>query len=155
KPDPASPLGEGAYGSLGVFCCAGQRERMKSFSSFRGGWFALSFLVLAGSVLLVSAPNKKSAFTPRDKAYYAEASTVNFVRPGVAITIVSGKVANDGTITIDYKLSDPKGLPLDRDGIQTPGTISVSFLAAYIPKGESEYYSYTTRTQTSSITGKT
>jgi OmcA/MtrC family decaheme c-type cytochrome len=128
---------------------------MQNFLNFRVGRFALGFLVLAGSVLLVSAPNKKSAFTPHDKAYYAEASTVNFVRPGLTISIVSGKIANDGTITVDYKITDPKGLPLDLSGIQTPGTMSVSFIAAYIPKGEPQYFAYTTRTQTSSITGKT
>src|SRR5215467_14414663 len=116
---------------------------MHNSSSFRVGRFALGFLVLAGSVLLVSAPNKKSAFTPHDKAYYAEASLVNFVRPGLTISIVSGKIANDGTITVDYKLADPKGIPLDLSGIQTPGTIAVSFVAAYIPKGESQYFAYT------------
>jgi len=105
-------------------------------------------------VLLLSAP-KKTAFTPHDKAFYADSNTVNFVRPGLTITIVSTKIANDGTISVDYKLADPKGLPLDRDGIQTPGAIAVSFVAAYIPKGQTQYFSYTTRSQTSPITKAT
>jgi OmcA/MtrC family decaheme c-type cytochrome len=36
--------------------------------------------------------------------------------------------------------------------VQTPGTISVSFVAAYIPKGQTQFFAYTTRAQTSPIT---
>ena len=52
---------------------------------------------------------------------------MNFVRPGLNIQIVSAKIATDGTISLDYKITDPDGLPLDPAGIQTPGAISVSF----------------------------
>jgi OmcA/MtrC family decaheme c-type cytochrome len=104
-----------------------------------------------GSVVLMSAP-KKTAFTPRDKAYYASEATVNFVRPGLTMTIASANIAQDGTISVDYKITDPKGLPLDPAGITTPGAVSVSFLAAYIPKGQTQFFSYATRVQTSPIT---
>ena len=50
---------------------------------------------------------------------------------------------------MDYKLTDPKGLGLDRLGITTPGTISVSFLVTYIPKGQTQYVSYITRNRAS------
>jgi OmcA/MtrC family decaheme c-type cytochrome len=42
---------------------------------------------------------------------------------------------------------------LDRLGVVTPGSVSTSFVAAYIPQGQSQYVAYTTRTQTSPITG--
>jgi len=116
------------------------------FSVFAAARYAVALSVVAGSVLLMSAPNKES-FTPKDKAYYADPSMVAFVRPGLNITIVSANVAADGTTTVRYKLTDPKGLALDRDGIQTPGTVSVSFISAYIPKGGTQYVTYTTRTQ--------
>src|SRR4029077_17244514 len=87
-----------------------------------------------------------------DKAFYASPATVNFVRPGLTIKIVSAGIAQDGTITVDYKLSDPKGLPLDPAGVTTPGAISVSYVVAYIPKGQTQFVSYATRTQTSPIT---
>jgi OmcA/MtrC family decaheme c-type cytochrome len=106
---------------------------------------------VAGSLALMNAA-KKTEFTPQDKAYYASSALVNFVRPGLTIKIVSASIATDGTIQVDYKISDPKGLPLDLSGVTTPGTMSVSFLAAYIPRGQTEFYSYITRTQTSSIT---
>jgi len=102
---------------------------------------------------VLSSATRKSAFTPRDKAYYADQNTINFVRPGLKITIVSAKVATDGTLSVDYKLTDQDGGGLDRLGVTTPGTISPSFLVAYIPKGQTQFVSYVTR-QRSSADGK-
>jgi OmcA/MtrC family decaheme c-type cytochrome len=120
-------------------------------SVFAVGRYALALAAIAGSVILMSA-SKTTAFTPHDKAYYASEATVNFVRPGLTLKIVSANVAQDGTISVDYKVTDPKGLPLDPAGITTPGAVSVSFVGAYIPKGQTQFYAYTTRAQTSPIT---
>ena len=103
-------------------------------SVFAIGRYTAAMAVVAGSVLLMSAP-KKTEFTKYDKAFYADATTASFVRPGLTITIVSTKIASDGTVSVDYKLADPKGAPLDLAGVQTPGAVSVSFILAYIPKG--------------------
>ena len=113
--------------------------------------YAAAIAVVATSVLLVSA-EKKTEFTVHDKAYYADPNTVNFVRPGLNIKIVTAAIATDGTISVDYKLTDPKGLPLDLAGVTTPGAVSVSFIAAYIPKNQTQFVAYTTRVQTSPIT---
>ena len=115
------------------------------------GRYAVAIVAVCGSMVFLNA-EKKTGFTIHDKAYFADPNTVNFVRPGLSISIVSAKIATDGTISVDYKLSDPKGLPLDSTGVNTPGAISVSFVAAYIPKGQTQFVSYTTRPQTSPIT---
>jgi OmcA/MtrC family decaheme c-type cytochrome len=120
-------------------------------SVFAVGRYALALVVITGSVVLMSA-SKKTTFTAHDKAYYASEATVNFVRPGLTMKVVSANIAQDGTISVDYKITDPKGLPLDPAGITTPGAVSVSFLAAYIPKGQTQFFSYATRVQTSPIT---
>ncbi|MEO8593547.1 MAG: OmcA/MtrC family decaheme c-type cytochrome [Candidatus Solibacter sp.] len=108
----------------------------------------IALAVIAGAAVLSSA-TKKTVFTPRDKAYYADQNTISFVRPGLTMKIVSTKIAADGTVTVDYKLTDPKGLGLDRLGIQTPGSVAVSFLLTYIAKGDTQYTSYITRQRTS------
>src|ERR1035438_3003213 len=119
-------------------------------SVFAVGRYALALAAIAGSVVLMSA-SKKTAFTPYDKAYYASDATVDFVRPGLTLQIVSTAIAQDGTISVDYKVTDPQGLPLDPAGITTPGAVSVSFLCAYIPKGQTQFYDYNTRVQTSPL----
>jgi OmcA/MtrC family decaheme c-type cytochrome len=110
--------------------------------------YTLVLAVIAGAAVLPSA-TKRTVFTPRDKAYYANQNTINFVRPGLTITIVSAKIAADGTLSVDYKLTDPKGVGLDRLGISTPGAISTSFLVTYLPKGQTQYVSYVTRNRAS------
>jgi OmcA/MtrC family decaheme c-type cytochrome len=105
--------------------------------------------MLVGSAVLFSAD--QGPFTIRDKAFYADEAMVNFVRPGLTFTIVSHEIAADGTLKVRFKLTDPKGLPLDRAGITTPGAIASSFMVAKIPKGGTHYQSYTTRSRTSAL----
>lgn len=106
--------------------------------------------ILIGAAALVSAP--KSPFTEQDKAYYADANLAAFVRPGLIIKVASAEIGQDGTIRARVRLTDPRGLPLDREGIATPGAVAVSMIAATIPRGQQLYTSYTVRTQTSPIT---
>src|ERR1039457_6261123 len=120
-------------------------------SVFVVGRYALALAAITASVVLMSA-QKRTIFTPFDKAYYASEATVDFVRPGLTLTIVSAAIAPDGTISVDYKVADPKGLPLDPAGITTPGAVSVSFLCAYIPKGQTQFYDYNTRVSTATTT---
>ena len=126
---------------------------MKSLRLSATSRILLLLFFVVGSVALISAEGPQ--FTENDKAYYADQEQVNFVRPGLRIQILSAQIANDGTITTRVKFTDPAGLPLDKDGITTPGKISngsPSFIAGYIPKGETQYRTYTTRSQTSPIT---
>lgn len=113
----------------------------------------LPMACLIGSVFLISAP--APPFTSHDKAYYADPNLVNFVRPGLSLKITGAEIAADGVIKVRFKLTDPKGAALDREGITTPGPVSISFIAAYIPKGKTQYVAYTTRPQTSPITNVT
>jgi OmcA/MtrC family decaheme c-type cytochrome len=89
------------------------------------------------------------------RSIHPDPSVVAFIQPGLTITVVSAKISSDGTISVDYKLSDPGGAPLDPSGVTTAGPISLSFLAAYIPKGQTQYTSYVVRTATSSTNGAT
>lgn len=101
-------------------------------------------LVTASVVLMSGA--RKTVFSVHDKAYYAPQALVEYVNPGLVFKIVSANMASDGTISMDYKVTDPNGLPLDLSGIQTPGLISARYISAYIPKGQTQYSSYNVNT---------
>jgi OmcA/MtrC family decaheme c-type cytochrome len=87
----------------------------------------------------------KKTYGPHDKAFFMDGATVQFVRPGLVIKILSAQVAADGAISTTYSVSDPQGLPLDSLGVTTPGPLTIRFIAAYIPKGQEQYVAYTTR----------
>jgi len=46
-----------------------------------------------------------------------DANTISYLRPGIVVKVVSAAIATDGTITARVKISDPKNVPLDMDGI--------------------------------------
>ena len=115
----------------------------------RLGIFLLAMAAIFGGAF---AANRKHEFSRHEKAFFADERTLNFVRPGLDLKITAASIAADGTIKATVRIADPKGVPLDREGIVTPGVVALSFVAAYIPKGQTQYISYTTRTQVSNIT---
>jgi len=116
-----------------------------------------SFLVFGVLVLvagsLASVGGSKSPYSPQEKAFYASKALVDFVNPGLSITINSASITGAGVISVTYTLSDPNGLPLDASGATTPGAISLAYVAAYIPKGQEQYVAYTTAPATGKALG--
>ncbi len=102
--------------------------------------------VLAGALSMQS--EESYSFSKHEKAFYASANVINFVRPGLVFKVTSAQIAKDGTITARVLITDPKSVPLDMDGIYTPGKITIGLVAATIPKGQKQYTAYTTRIQT-------
>jgi len=123
-------------------------------SAFAVGRTAAVLCLIAATAALMSG-DKKNALNPHEKAYYASPSLVQYVQPGLQFSIVSATVGADGTISVHYKVADPNGAPLDVTGVATPGTVSVSYLAAYIAPGQSQFTSYFTRTVTAVTGGAT
>lgn len=112
---------------------------------------AIAAIVVAS---ITGAPDHHR-FSPHEKAFYADAQTVQFVHPGLVITVTGATIASDGTITAQYTLADPDGLPLDNAGVYTPGAISTSFVAAVLPNGQEQYTAYTTRTASGTVISST
>jgi hypothetical protein len=112
-----------------------------------------TFLLLLTTTAALLSGSGGRPFGVHDKAYYADPSLVNFVRPGLVIKLTGANIGTDGTISTNFTVTDPKTLPLDVQGIATPGSISTSFVAAYIPKGGHDWITLTTRVQKSPITG--
>ena len=108
------------------------------------------------SLTAASQPGTKpegNGYTKQQLGYYLDPNEVSFVRPGLKFTIQNVIIGADNKMRVTYLITDNNGLPLDRLGVVTPGSVSTSFIGAYIPQGQSQYVAYTTRTQTSPITG--
>jgi OmcA/MtrC family decaheme c-type cytochrome len=103
-------------------------------------------LALASSLLLTTAfgqerpARQNKDFNPEAAA----ATTFNSFTTGVLVKIKSASIGKDGTITATFTLTDSNGAGLDNTGVLTAGTVSMSFVAAYIPKGQTQYTAYTT-----------
>jgi OmcA/MtrC family decaheme c-type cytochrome len=103
--------------------------------------------------LCLTGQTKKHQYSPREKAFYADPAMVDFVRPGLTITINSASISSAGVISVTYALTDPEGLPLDAAGVDTPGVVSLAYVASYIPKGQAQYVAYTTSQATGAVLG--
>jgi OmcA/MtrC family decaheme c-type cytochrome len=86
---------------------------------------------------------------------YVDPLLVDFVRPGLSVKLENPNVSIDRRLSVDIRIADNKGLPLDRDGVFSPGPVSLSFIAARLPSTDATYVAYTTRNQTSVLTGLT
>jgi OmcA/MtrC family decaheme c-type cytochrome len=111
---------------------------------------AFLLVVLVG---LSAATLEQLSFSKFDKRHYLTEQQIAFIRPGLVLEVQDVSVAADRSVSVTYKITDPKGLPLDKDGVFTPGTVTPSFIMAYIPNDQTQYVNLTTRTATSPITG--
>lgn len=89
------------------------------------------------------------------KADFLTEKEHNFIRPGLNFEITRAWLDADGTAHYSFTVQDSAGRPLDIDGLETAGSISVSAVLAFIPPGQTLYEAYTVRSATSSITGDT
>ncbi len=74
---------------------------------------------------------------------------------GLRFELVSATIAA-GHATVQFKISDADGVPLDREGLYTDGEVESRFVLSHLvpaTDGPGHYVAYTTKTQTSSITG--
>ncbi len=117
--------------------------------------FILFSLVVSWGALGLRAQDAQedAAFTKSEKAFYLEKHLQVFIRPGLEIKVLDASIDDGGTASFRFRLTDPKGLPLDMEGITTPGEVAVRPVLATIPAGKSQYVAYTKRTANSSITG--
>ena len=70
--------------------------------------------IVAVAVLTAETTKNEYGLTPNDKAYYADANLINFIRPGLVMKITGAEIATDGTIKTTLSITDPKGVGMDR-----------------------------------------
>jgi len=97
----------------------------------------------------------KTLYGPQQAEYWLSADEFGYVRPGLNITVNSVSIGTDGKAVVDLNYTDDLGQPLDRNGAITAGAISTSFILAWWDPNGRQYTAYTTRKQTSPITGVT
>jgi OmcA/MtrC family decaheme c-type cytochrome len=115
---------------------------MKTFVSVPKISLALVSIFFLGAASGQDWPLKRNRdYSP---ALSAAASSFSWVTTGVIVKIKSASIAKDGTITTRFTLTDSNGAGLDVNGVLTPGVEGLAFVAAYIPKGQSQYTAYTT-----------
>ena len=108
---------------------------------------ALWILVIATFFFTASAADRP-VLKNKDYNPMALANVFPFVTTGVNVKLKAASIASDGTINARFTLTDSQGHGLDITGVQTAGTEAVSLMAAYIPKGQSQYVAYTLSTLT-------
>ncbi|MBI1954884.1 MAG: OmcA/MtrC family decaheme c-type cytochrome [Acidobacteria bacterium] len=116
-------------------------------------FYAFLALFLIGISITVAGDGVQRKYLPSDKEFYLNEAEVAWLRPGVNLKIQSVAVSGSD-VSVTFRIADDQDQPLDRLGIETPGTVSTSFILARIKPGDTQYTSYATRTQTSPINGK-
>jgi len=67
--------------------------------------YVLAFVVIAGAVVLMSAPTT-TGYTVYDREYSLAPDAIQFVRTGLNISIQSAQIGSDGTISTDFQIKD-------------------------------------------------
>jgi OmcA/MtrC family decaheme c-type cytochrome len=106
-----------------------------------------SLLVADGVLPKISKYSKVSA-----QALVDSQARLDYIRPGITLKILSATIGSDNSVKARFRIADPKGVPLDRDGIITPGPVTVRFMLAFIGKGTNRYIAYT-KSATSGLPG--
>lgn len=115
---------------------------MKRVLSLAGTGLILLFIIFFSSASAATS-TKKPAVSFQQPKLNGPSSSLGHT--GVVAKIQSASVAKDGTITARVAIKDADGNSLDRLGKTTAGAVAISFIAAYIPAGKTQYVSYTIR----------
>ena len=94
-------------------------------------------------------------YTKAQAEYYLSAKDMQWIRPGLNLTVDSVEIPADRHAVVELSFADDLGQPLDRAGVLTPGAISMSFILSWYDAEHRNFVTYTTRPQTSPITGDT
>ncbi|MBI4441786.1 MAG: hypothetical protein HY649_00265, partial [Acidobacteria bacterium] len=115
--------------------------------------YSFVLLLLVGVGITIAGDGVDRKYLSSDKEFYLTEAELSWLRPGLNLKIQSVEVAAPN-VSVTFRIADDQDQPLDRLGIETPGTVSTSWILARIKPGESQYTSYAIRTPTSPITGK-
>jgi OmcA/MtrC family decaheme c-type cytochrome len=126
------------------------------------GQLSKSILLILASIGILIAGSFESlqslyklGYETFSKKSFLSAEERDFIRPGLHAEVLGTEVSEDGSVSVTVRLTDDLGAALDRNGVQTPGPISASYILGVIPEAGGQYVSYTNRTVTSPTTSIT
>ena len=102
---------------------------------------------------LLTLPSTPVVYSPLAREAYLADSELGFIRPGLKLKLNSVTIPADRRPVVDISFTDDGNNPIDRLGNAVPGPVSLSFILAWWDPDKRQYTAYTTRTQTSPITG--
>src|SRR5215471_6181539 len=123
----------------------------------------IALTVTAGSLLLTSGTqiatrvvgprggdgaSPATLYTKSEKESYLTQEQLDFIKPGYHININGVTIGSDRKPVVDVNISDDLGSPLDRNGVQTPGSCSASFVIAWYSATTRDYTSYIVKSET-------
>jgi len=118
-----------------------------------------TLVTAAAAVLLILGTGafaaREASFSKDQKAFYLSEAEQAFIRPGLGLTIEEASIDEQGLIKYRFKITDPGGLPLDLNGIFSPGPVTIRSVAAVLlPPESNQYDAYTTRTKNDPESGR-
>jgi hypothetical protein len=90
-------------------------------------------IVLIGVCAATLQPLAYGSF---DSKYYLTQQQIAFVRPGLELTAHEITATEDGSVSVTFHRADDRGLPLDLDGVFTPGPVRARFVLGTIPRNK-------------------
>jgi hypothetical protein len=77
-------------------------------------------------------------YTTNNKEFCLTPEQFLFIRPGLVVEILDVVLPADMQLEVTYSIQDPGGLPLDAEGVYTPGEVDMRFTLANISMGEEQ-----------------
>jgi hypothetical protein len=105
------------------------------------------FLFTATNLAAKAVAADSSSYNATNKEFYLSSDEIFFIRPGLDIAVVDFVIGDDLRPTVTFSLQDPGGLPLDIEGVFTPGPVDMRYYLTYIPMGEEFKVRYTESTR--------
>ncbi|MBI3935213.1 MAG: OmcA/MtrC family decaheme c-type cytochrome [Acidobacteria bacterium] len=82
-------------------------------------------------------------YDPSQKEFYLSEAEMAFIQPGLNLQIQSVEVSGS-TVIVTFRITDNNNQGLDRLGVETPGSVSTTWVLSRINPGETQYTSYRT-----------
>jgi len=101
-------------------------------------FLGLIFLCIASNLSAKSEAVDSGYYTTKEKEFYLTSNDIYFIRPGLNVEILGVEIPGDLSPLVTFSIKDPGELPLDINGVFTPGPVDMRFMLTFIPQLEEQ-----------------